>query len=272
MIFDSLKNDTITKKGVYLLGFPFDQASSFRKGARKAPSAVRKVSEQMETYSPNLDSDLTDFTDIYDLGDLKSSKKLFELTSEILSHRGKLLLLGGDHSVSLGAIRGYLQHYKKLLILHLDAHADLRESYMGNPYSHACIIRRVSELMRPSQKLIQLGIRSGIREEFMWMKNNHTLLADLKSLLDFIDKWNSPIYMTLDVDFFDPGFLPGTGTPEAGGHDFDSFLRLIKLVSAKNFVGGDIVELAPDIDKTGNSTIFVCKLVREVLLALRNSL
>jgi len=165
----------------------------------------------------------------------------------------------------------YLENYPDMVLLHLDAHADLRDGYLEEKYSHASIIRRVLDHFTDKNLLIQYGIRSSPRTEFQWMKENGTLMTSLKECCEKLEAIpdTRPIYLTLDLDFFDPAYLPGTGTPESGGEDFHGFMKLLKILNRKNFVGADVVELAPMLDPTNNSACMASKVVREVMLALQ---
>lgn len=271
----------LSAKSTHLLGFCFDGTTSFRPGSRFAPNAIREASVGIETYSPYLNKDLEDRS-VVDLGNLpfypskpQLSYDYFQkMTQEldIKKEQMKFVLLGGEHSVSYGPIQLYLKEYPDLMLLHLDAHADLRDGYLEEKYSHASIIRRVLDHFSSGHQLVQYGIRSGTREEFDWMKENKTLKTSLQELVELLDQVpaSRPIYLTLDLDYFDPAYVPGTGTPEAGGEDFHSFIKIMKILSQKNFVGADITELAPQLDATGNSNCFAAKVTREVLLALRN--
>ncbi len=274
----------LSKNQVHLLGFEFDGTACFRKGARLAPDQIRKQSPGIETYSPYLNRDLEDIH-VIDLGNLpvgvssdvrknwqQASDYFFEVTQNFHLEQDKMrfLTLGGEHSISYAPIVRYLQDYPDLLVLHLDAHADLRDGYEGYHYSHAAIIYRVVEKMRPAQELLQYGIRSGTREEYQWMQKYQTLARSRTELFQRLDQIadHRPIYLTLDLDFFDPAFLPGTGTPEPGGEDFHCFIQICKILQNKNLVGADVVELAPNIDPTENSSVFAAKVVRELLLLL----
>jgi agmatinase len=181
----------------------------------------------------------------------------------------RFLALGGEHSISCLFIEQALARFPDLVLLHLDAHADLRDGYQGFHYSHAAAIRRCLDHFGPGHRLAQFGIRSGTREEFHWMRDQRTLYRYLSEFINQIEKIpeERPIYLTLDLDYFDPAFLPGTGTPEAGGEDFHSFIEIIRALKDKKLVGGDVVELAPALDPTGNSEVFGAKVVRELILA-----
>lgn len=271
----------------HLLGFEFDGTACFRKGARNGPDEIRKQSPGIETYSPYLDAD-TESIKVVDLGNLpvgttddaeanwkQANSYFFSMIDgvDLSAQKIRFLILGGEHSISYAPIVSYLRQYPDLLLLHLDAHADLRDGYEGYHYSHASIIRRVWEKMECRQTLYQYGIRSGTRGEYEWMQQQQTLVQSREELLaqlSCIDK-QRPIYLTLDLDYFDPAYLPGTGTPEAGGEDFHSFVQICKILKNKNLVGADVVELAPEIDLTNNSSVFAAKVVRELLLVLESN-
>jgi len=272
-------------RSVNIIGAGFDGTACFRKGARFGPEAIRRVAEDLETYSPYLDLDLTELPLFYDLGNLRVgdsgdgnadwlvARDSFAALADSLDLAGqgvKFLALGGEHSISYLFINKYLLACPDLLLLHLDAHADLRDGYQGFHYSHASVIRRCLDHFGPGHQLAQFGIRSGTREEFAWMKEHKTLYGSLEEFCGFVEALpaDRPLYLSLDLDFFDPAFLPGTGTPEAGGKDFLSFIKIVKLLKTKKLVGADVVELAPSIDPTGNSDVFAAKVVRELILAL----
>ena len=278
----STPSSTFVPGSLNLVGVKFDGTACFRKGASEGPDAIREVSDGIESYSPYLDRELSSLA-FHDLGNISTDPSLdywkqWEHLEQQFSHlitnwqdeKSRLLTLGGEHSISYFPIKTFLNRIDDLLLIHLDAHADLRDGYQGFRYSHASIIRRVLDHFGPQHELVQYGIRSGTQEEYQWMKSSGTLETSLESFLQRIDNVNNsrPIYLTLDLDFFDPAFLPGTGTPEPGGENFHSFIRLIKILCRKNFVGSDVVELAPSIDPTNNSSVFATKIVREMVLAL----
>ncbi|RUO80868.1 agmatinase [Idiomarina tyrosinivorans] len=272
----------------HIVGFGFDGTACFRKGTKEGPDGLREVSEDIESYSPYLDADLFD-APFYDLGNLRLG---FDEDVEAQWHHAvndfgqvlegrdfaaeglKFLTLGGEHSISYAPITHYLKQYPDMVLLHLDAHADLRDGFLGYHYSHASIIRRVVDHFGPQHQLIQYGIRSGTREEYQWMQQQGTVRTSRKDFLNSVAAIaaDRPIYLTLDLDYFDPSFLPGTGTPEPGGEDFHSFISLMKILRQKRFVGADVVELSPKIDPTGNSDVFAAKVVRELLLVLNQNL
>lgn len=263
---------------IVLFGAPFDSTTSFRPGARFGSSAMRHESFGLETYSPYQDKDLTDYN-IFDSGDLElcfgsaesALADIEERTEEILKD-GKLpLLLGGEHLVTLGTVRAVAKKYPELHIIHFDAHADLREDYLGARLSHACVMRRCYELLG-DRRVHQFCIRSGERAEFEFAKQ-HTILHKfgfhgLTELVRELRENNIPVYFTIDLDCLDPSVFPGTGTPEAGGVTFMQLLDAIRQVATANVVGADVNELAPMLDASGVSTATACKVLRELLLAL----
>ena len=261
---------------IVLFGAPFDSTTSFRPGARFGPRAIRTESIGIETYSPYQDRDLTEFR-ILDAGDLElpfgdpaPALSLIEETAGEIVSAGKLpFLLGGEHLVSLGALRAVHARHPDLCVVHFDAHADLREDYLGQKLSHACVMRRIWELVGDG-RIRQYGIRSGDRTEFVWgRKHVHTHLFDLLGLYESLRELEDrPIYLTVDLDVLDPSDFPGTGTPEAGGVRFAELLEAVRWVCGKNVVGCDLCELCPQIDPGGRSTALACKMLREMLIGL----
>ncbi len=263
---------------IVLFGAPFDSTTSNRPGTRFGPRAIRQESFGLGTYSPWLDRDLTDCS-VFDAGDMElpfgDSKTTLALireqTATILGDGKRPFLLGGEHSLTLGAVQATLEQYPDLHLIHFDAHTDLREEYLGVELSHASVIRRCWDLMGDG-RIAQFGIRSGERAEFLWAKE-HTKLrpfdfAGLEEVVAVLKKGDKPIYFTLDLDVLDPGFFPGTGTPEAGGASFRELMEAVHLVMEANVVACDVMELAPGLDTSGVSTATACKVVREMLLLL----
>lgn len=264
---------------IVLFGAPFDSTTSYRPGARFGPPAIRHESFGLETYSPYQDDDLTDCR-IFDSGDLElcfgsSEQALSDIQerTEIILRDGKFpFLIGGEHLVTLGAVRALAARYPDLHILHFDAHADLRDDYLGAKLSHACVMRRCHELLGDG-RIHQFCIRSGDREEFRFAHAHtdfHPFSFDgLESTVESLKKSGAPVYLSIDLDCLDPSVFPGTGTPEAGGVSFMELLRAILCVSDLRLVGADVNELAPQLDPSGVSTAAACKVVRELLLALQ---
>lgn len=263
---------------VVLYGAPFDSTTSFRPGARFGPSAIRHESFGLETYSPYQDKDLMDIR-VFDSGDLELCFGSSELalsdienrTKEILKAAKLPVLLGGEHLVTLAAVRAVFHEYPDLHIIHFDAHADLRDDYLGTKLSHACVLRRCHELLGDN-RIHQFCIRSGEREEFQFAAQ-HTdfhpfTFDDLKETVQELKEKKIPVYFTIDLDCLDPSAFPGTGTPEAGGVSFLELLDAIRTVAQANIVGADLNELAPMLDVSGVSTATACKVLRELLLAI----
>lgn len=261
---------------VVIFGAPFDSTTSYRPGTRFASSAIRNESFGIETYSPYQDRDLQDYQ-IYDGGDLelpfgdpKDALDQIEAYVTQVLEDGKLpLMIGGEHLVTLGAVRSVVKKYEDLHIIHFDAHADLRNDYLGVTLSHATVLRRCHELVG-DHKIFQFGIRSGDREEFQWAKEHVTTCKFNFSTLDkVVEQLNGkPVYVTLDLDVLDPSVFPGTGTPEAGGVTFMELLEALKKVSKLSIVGMDMNELSPIYDQSGASTALACKILREILLLI----
>lgn len=264
---------------IVLYGAPFDSTTSYRPGARFGPAAIRHESYGLETYSPYQGRDLED-SKVFDSGDLElcfgDSERVLQTIAErakTILEDGKLpFLIGGEHLVTLGALREVAKQYPDLHMIHFDAHADLRQEYLGNTLSHACVMRRCHDILGDG-RIYQFGIRSGDREEFLWAGQGHTVLRlfDFKGLEQCLETLKGkPVYCTLDLDVLDPSVFPGTGTPEAGGVSFMQLLEaLIKVCGMANVVACDVNELAPGLDGSGASTALACKVVREFLLALR---
>ena len=263
---------------VVLYGAPFDSTTSFRPGARFGPSAIRHESFGLETYSPYQDKDLMDIR-VFDSGDLELCFGSSELalsdienrTKEILKAAKLPVLLGGEHLVTLAAVRAVFHEYPDLHIIHFDAHADLRDDYLGTKLSHACVLRRCHELLGDN-RIHQFCIRSGEREEFQFAAQHtdfHPFTFDgLKETVQELKEKKVPVYFTIDLDCLDPSVFPGTGTPEAGGVSFLELLDAIRTVAQANIVGADLNELAPMLDVSGVSTATACKVLRELLLAI----
>lgn len=261
---------------IVLFGAPFDSTTSYRPGTRFASSAIRNESFGIETYSPYMDKDLTDYK-IFDGGDLeltfgnpgRALEDIEDFSSQIIKDGKIPFMIGGEHLVTLGAVGAAVRSYGDLHIIHFDAHADLREDYLGETLSHASVMRRCWDLVGDN-KIFQFGIRSGDREEFRWGKDHvKTTKFTFEGLEEVIESLKGkPVYFTIDLDVLDPSAFPGTGTPEAGGVTFLDLLSAVRKVSKLNIVGLDMNELSPIYDQSGASTALACKLVREILLLL----
>ena len=261
-----------------IFGAPFDSTTSYRPGARFGSSAMRHESFGLETYSPYQNRDLTDYK-IFDGGDLElcfgnSKTALADIencTEHILADHKIPVLLGGEHLVTLGSVQAVYKKYPEMHILHFDAHADLRDEYLGEPLSHACVMRRCHDLLGDG-RIHQFCIRSGEREEFLFAKAHTDFhpfdFTGLEPLVCALEESRTPVYLTIDLDCLDPSVFPGTGTPEAGGVSFLQLLKAIVSASRLNIVGADVNELAPMLDAIGASTAAACKVLRELLLSI----
>lgn len=259
-----------------LYGAPFDSTTSYRPGARFGPSAIRHESYGLETYSLYQDADLTDYP-LFDSGNVElpfgmpdMALALLEERAEAIFADGKFpLMLGGEHLVTLAAVRAAVRRYPGLHILHFDAHADLRDDYLGVQLSHACVLRRCHELVG-DERIHQFCIRSGDREEFRFAAGHTDLHPfDFSGLEDAAAAiGDAPVYLTIDLDCVDPASFPGTGTPEAGGVSFPQLLSAIRTAARCRVVAADVNELSPLLDASGASTALACKTVRELILAV----
>lgn len=263
--------DNYSDSDVVMIGLPFDGTCSYRPGSRFAPERLRIASWGLEDYSPVYDRHLDD-VNFYDAGELEfplgNTQKSMDLIEKnarkIFADNKKYLGIGGEHLVTYPAVKACYEKYKDLAVIHFDAHTDLREDYLGEKLSHASVMRRIGETIG-FENIKQIGIRSGLKEEFDLMKQFNTLVT-MSSDLDAIK--NKKIFLTIDVDVLDPAYMPGTGTPEPDGLTYRELALWIQYLKDFDIVGADIVELAPDYDKSEVSTAVVTKIVRDVLMIL----
>ena len=271
-------DSSYTDAKVVIFGAPYDSTTSFRPGTRFGPAAMRSESFGIETFSPYQDKDLEDLC-VHDAGDLElpfgAPEPVLGMietkAASILADDKMPVLLGGEHLVTLGAVRAAAKRFPDLHIIHFDAHADLREDYLGNPLSHACVLRRCHDILGDG-RIFQFGIRSGTRDEFAFMAAGHVVTErhTCATLPQLSFPEGTPVYLTVDMDVLDPSEFPGTGTQEAGGLRFRELLSAVLDVFARfNVVAFDNVELSPPVDPSGRSTALACKLLREELLAIK---
>jgi len=268
-------NASFEKSRWVILGCPYDGSASFRPGARFGPSAIRRASWGIETFSPYLQRDLSQCS-IHDMGDLElplGEKKISlglirKALGKILSKKKFPILLGGDHLITLPIIEEIRPIYPRLHLIQIDAHTDLREDYLGESLSHSTVMKRVIDHLGEG-RLFQIGIRSGIEEEFKLAKRMKSIVSlEPGSLSSMIKRLrNQPVYITLDLDVMDPSLLPGVGTPEPGGLTFQEFISLLKKLQDLHVIGFDIVELTPDYDPTQISSVTASVILREMILA-----
>lgn len=263
---------------IVIFGAPFDSTTSYRPGTRFAARTMRAESYGLETYSPYQDLDLEDAR-AFDGGDLelpfgdteRALDMIHTYTKNILQDGRLPFLIGGEHLVSLPAIKAAAKKYPELAVIHFDAHTDLRDEYLGNHLSHATVIRRVWDFLGDG-RIHQFGIRSGERAEWQWAREGHTNLRPFtfSGLSDTIAAVKGcPVYLTIDLDVLDPSAFPGTGTPEAGGVTFVELMKAaLSVIRGCHIVACDMVELSPPLDPSGTSTATALKLLREMILAL----
>lgn len=261
-----------------IYGMPMDWTVSFRPGSRFGPNRIREASLGLEEYSPYMDKHLEEVA-YFDAGDIplpfgnpkRSLDMIYDYAKKILDQDKFPLGLGGEHLVSWPIFQAVYEKYPDLKIIHIDAHADLREEYEGETLSHSTPIRKVSELIGP-ENVYSFGIRSGMREEFQYAKESgmHMYRYEVAEPLEKVlpELKNSNVYVTIDIDVLDPAFAPGTGTAEAGGISSKELLKAIQLIAASdlNVIGADLVEVAPAYDPTEQTAIAASKFIREILL------
>ena len=257
-----------------MLGMPFDGTCSYRPGTRFAPEEIRLASWGLEEYSPDIDREMSEIS-FFDAGELDlpfgNRDKILAIIREnvqnALDDNKKVIGVGGEHLVTLPQVEAYLTKYPDLCVIHFDAHTDLREDYLGEKLSHASVIRRISEKLKSSENLCQVGIRSGEKYEFDFMKKHKTLCKSQQEFIKKIETFkNKPVFITVDLDVLDPSIMSGTGTPEAGGLTYKEFIEYLKLIKGQNVVGMDVVELSPHYDASGSSTATASKVIREMML------
>lgn len=269
------QNPDYDTANIIMLGLPFDGTVSYRSGSRFAPEQIRLASWGLEEYSPRFDKDIND-CNFHDVGDLefplgntvKSLELIKDNVKQIYDDGKRLLGIGGEHLVTYPEIIAISDVYgDDLAIVHFDAHTDLRDEYMGEKLSHSAVIKLCSSYVRP-ENIKQIGIRSGMKEEWEFMKRNNTFIKDnndYKSLDCLLDK---KVFVTVDLDVLDPSVMSGTGTPESGGMSFNELMGWFEYLKKFDIIGADVVELAPDYDTSGCSTAVATKVIRELLMIM----
>ena len=266
------QNPDYDSSEIVMLGMPFDGTVSYRSGSRFAPEMIRLASWGLETYSPYFEKDLED-VNFHDVGDLefplgnteKSLKLIQDNVKQIYLDKKRVFGIGGEHLVTLPTIQAISKIYKsELAVVHFDAHTDLRKKYLGEEMSHSAVLYHIGEIIG-FENIKQVGIRSGMKEEF-------DLMHKYKTRLDFPEQLcklkNKKVFVTVDLDVLDPAIMSGTGTPEAGGFTFNDLMDWFKELKGLNIIGADVVELAPHYDVSGVSTAVATKVIRELLMCL----
>ncbi len=265
------QNPDYESSNIVMLGLPFDGTVSYRPGSRFAPEQIRLASWGLEEYSPFFDKDLAD-VNFHDAGDLefplgntyKTLEQIEQNVEDIYKDNKKVFGIGGEHLVTLPEVKAVSKFYDDLAVVHFDAHTDLREEYLGEEMSHSAVIRHISKFVKP-ENIKQIGIRSGMKEEWDFMAK-HKTLCKYYSDLDSLRTKN--IFVTVDLDCLDTSIMPGTGTPEVGGMTFNELVGWFNYLKEFNIVGADVVELAPDYDSSGVSTAVATKVIRELLMIM----
>ncbi|RKQ31542.1 agmatinase [Oceanobacillus halophilus] len=266
------------KAKAVIYGMPMDWTVSFRPGSRFGPGRIREASLGLEEYSPYLDKHLEEM-DFFDAGDIPlpfgnpaRSLDMIEEYIEKLLENGKFPLgLGGEHLVTWPIVQAMYKKYPDMALIHIDAHADLREEYEGESLSHSTPIRKICGLIGP-ENVYSFGIRSGMREEFQFAKESGMHMSKfevaqpLKKILPHLS--GRKIYVTIDIDVLEPAYAPGTGTAEAGGNTSNELLQAIQMIAESDLhiIGSDLVEVAPAYDHSEKTAIAASKFVREMLL------
>jgi len=259
-----------------ILGLPMDYTASYKPGSRSGPLAIRNVSVSLEEYSLYQDKSLEDYCycDLGDLalpfGNVQESLQRIEQAAAILLKDEKFpIFLGGEHLVTFPLVKAFVRKYSELRIVHFDAHADLRKDYYGEDCSHSTVMRKAAEILGPG-RIYQFGIRSGIKEEFEFARENTRMypfevLAPLLNALEELKGY--PVFVSLDIDVVDPAYAPGTGTQEPGGCTSHQIIQAIGMLGQLNVVGFDLVEVCPALDFSERTAILAAKIVREAILA-----
>ena len=271
----SSENENIKENSFGIIGVPFDSTTSYHSGARLWPIVVREASFGFEKYNAVFNKDLT--ATFYDFGDVnvipgnceKTCKIIEDTVNELIELDIKPIIIGGEHSSSIGAIKALYEKYGKLTVVHMDAHRDLAFDFIGEKYSHATVMRRVHEL---GADLVQIGIRSFSKEEDEFVKSTYNIQTfknkDVHKHMDAIEYYltniGGPIYISIDMDVLDPSIAPNVGNPVPCGLFVSELEDIIRTLSHKNIVGFDVVETASN--RLGDSTAVVgAKLIYDFL-------
>ncbi len=244
------------KSEFVILPVPYEQTTTYQKGTKHAPQAIIAASQEVETFDEELKFEACkagictlNQMEITTSGPQKMLEKVHQATKELINQGKKVVIIGGEHTISIGAVKAFCEKYPHLSVLQMDAHADLRDSYQENKFSHACVMRRIGEL----SQFVGVGIRNLSEEEHEFIQQNKTdvfFAQDMRGNNRWkekvLGKLGSDVYLTFDLDFFDPSIMPAVGTPEPGGLLWYETLDFLKeLVYKKNLVGFDVVELCP---------------------------
>lgn len=255
---------------IVVLGLPYDRTISFIPGTRFGPEYIRMCSENIENYSPYQNKSLYDVK-IHDAGDVHFETQDWQHETEkalnVINPEQKLIVLGGEHTVTLPVVICLHKQKKPFTVVHFDAHCDLRDTYLDEKVCHATVMRRVSEIIG-MDRLYQFGIRSGTREEFS-LKKNLKKFRIYEYLPEVLAEINEPIYLSIDIDVLDPGIMPGVGTPEPGGISYKELIDSLLLLGNKNIIAADIVEYNPLAASPWASGSTTAEVLRELILTMK---
>ena len=271
----SQETENLIENSFGIIGVPFDSTTSYHSGSRLGPIVVREASFGFEKYNTVFNKDLT--AAFYDFGDVnvvpgncEATCKIIEDTvNELLDLNIRPIIIGGEHSASIGAIKALTEKYEKLTVIHLDAHRDLVFEFVGEKYSHATVMRRVHEM---GADLVQIGIRSASQDEDEFVKSTYNIQTfknrDVHKHMDAIEYYltniEGPIYISVDMDVVDPAFAPSVGNPTPGGLFMSEIETIIETLSHKDIVGFDVVETASD--RLGDNTaVIAAKIIYDFL-------
>lgn len=262
---------------VAIAGVPYETTSTFRAGSGQGPAAIRWASQSIETYSPVLQRDLERVA-IADFGDLDvmglTPEQMVDAVGTYvtgLAAAALPLLLGGEHTISLGAVRALGPRYPGLAVVQLDAHTDLRDEYEGRRISHATVMRRILDVIEAGA-LVQAGIRAGTREEFdaaRGLRHSGPRMDIPAPVWSWLEQ--RPVYVSIDIDALDPSEAPGTGNPEPDGITAGDLLAFVRRLGQLTVVGLDVVEVSPPYDPSGRTAVLAATIVREAILAIRGT-
>lgn len=270
-------SDDYANSRAVLFGIGMDFTTSYHPGTRFGPGRIREASYGLELFSYHSLETLEDRT-YFDVGDVdvvfgdvnETMGRAERVARQIVQDGKKPFMLGGEHLVSLPCVKAVHEKYgDDLVLMQFDAHADLRQEFLGNPLSHATVMRRCLDFVRP-ENFYQFGIRSGVYEEYEFATKYahlypHEVLKPLRQVLPELGQ--RPVYITIDIDVMDPAYAPGTGTPEPGGVDSREMIDAILAMKGLNVVGFDVVEVAPGMDPSDRTVVLGAKLIREAILA-----
>lgn len=271
-----------------VLGHPFDTGVTYASGTRFGPEAIRSRSTRIHSYNPALDLDVFDYLSGVDSGDLRTVPGFIEESYQMVEEQlipyfqnGIVpIILGGDHSITLPHLRAAAKKFGKIQLLHFDAHSDTWDtSFGGKKYTHATMFRRaVEEKIVDSKRSIQIGMRQYSKKDLIEQRDlGYEVITALEfremGIKEVIRKiknriGNNPTFLTFDIDFLDPAFAPGTGTPEVGGFTMFEALMLLRGIAGCNFIGFDLVEVLPDRDPTGVTALNAAHIAFEFLSLL----